>query len=177
MKKKLIARLLVLAMVAAALMPVAITAVSAAYGYGAYSTKADTSVSENVVVESGSTTAVLKPKAIGGTKTAKLVLSEDVAMTLADRDEWDIEMSEGITKVEVTLPAKAMAANGKATGKPLVLNFGDGAQVTIPNEALTTLFDNDGIVKISFQNSGNNVGFSISLSGRSLTIKGLTVVF
>lgn len=174
MKKKVIARLLVLVMVAAAMLPVAITAVSAAYGYGPYSQTADTAPVEDVVVNEDSGEVTIKAVKVG--KTARKSLTEKEAEKMVNESTWKVEADEGVNKVEFSVPAKALAANGEATGESLVLTMGDLATVTIPNSVLTSSFNTAGTAKFTAQAAGNGgVNLTILVSSKNISLKGITI--
>lgn len=189
MKKQMIAKLLVLAMVLA-MVPVTILTtganVAAASNDGYYSVSVDTTVAAapttidagDVTVEDGE--AVIEAKVVNGAAT--VTVSEKAVESLFEQAEGDALVlkieAKGATKVDVSLPAKALTAAGEKSGKALTTQLGDVATITIPNEALASVFGNSGTVKISAQNSGTSVGFSIEVSGKSLkNIQGLKVEF
>ncbi len=188
MKKQLIAKLLVLAMVLA-MVPVTILTtganVAAASNDGYYSVAVDTAVAAPTTVDAGDIKveageAVVNAKVVNG--TANVTVSEKAVESLFEQAEGDALVlkieAKGATKVDVSIPAKALTAAGEKSGKALTTQLGDVATITIPNEALASVFGNSGTVKISAQNSGTNIGFSIQVSGKSLkNIKGLKVEF
>ncbi len=184
MKKQLIAKLLVLAMVLA-MVPVTIltagTNVAAASNDGYYYVAVDTTTTvdaSEIAVENGE--AAIEAKVVGG--KASVTLNTNAVESLFEQAEGDALVlkveAKGATKVDVSLPAKALTAAGEKSGKALTTQLGDVATITIPNEALASVFGDSGSVKISAQNSGTSIGFSIQVSGRSLkNIKGLKVEF
>jgi len=192
MKKQFIAKLLVLAMVLA-MVPVTVLAANAAAGdqkscpdtgcvaYSAPDTTVVTTTAvdaSEVTVEDGE--AVIEAKVVNG--TANVTLNEKAVEKLFEGAEGDTLVlkieAEGATKVNTSLPAKALTAAGEKTGAALTVELGDVATITIPNEGLSSVFGNSGSVKISAQNSGTNIGFSIQVSGKALkNIKGLKVEF
>ena len=185
MKKQFIAKLLALALVLS-MVPVAVIGASAAGSNGGYydvyedttpvsTTEVDAS---DVAVENGS--ATIEAKVVGGAAT--VVVSEKALEAMAEQvtgDELVLKVeAPGATKVDVSIPAKALTAFAEKTGANLTYEMGDVATISIPNEALATVFGTSGNAKISAQASGSNIGFSIQVSGRSLkAIKGLQVTF
>lgn len=131
----------------------------------------------DITVEDGS--ATIKAKVVGG--IARVNLSQKAVAALAEQVTGDaivikIEAANA-TKVDVSMPAKALTAAAEKTGADLTIES-PVATITIPNEALATLFGNTGTVKISAQASGSKIGFTIQVSGKSLkNIKGLQVTF
>ena len=75
--------------------------------------------------------------------------------------------AEGATKIDVTFPAQALTAVAKETGADLTIKS-SVATITIPNEILSSEFASFGTVRISAQNSEDNVGFSIQAGGKAL---------
>ena len=79
--------------------------------------------------------------------------------------------------MEVSFPAKALAAVAEETGADLTIKS-EVATITIPNTVLTNEFTNAGSVRISVQATGSSVSFSIQADGKALqNIKGLKVEF
>ena len=193
MKKQFIAKLLALALVLS-MAPVAVLAANASAGDNNNSNTGSTGpvivdttpvaptttvdASEVEVGEDGS--ATIEAKVVGGSAT--VVVPEKAMEALAEQDTGDelvlkIE-APGATKVEVSIPAKALTAFAEKTGASLTYELGDVATISIPNEALATVFGTSGNAKISAQASGTSIGFTIQVSGRSLNaIKGLKVEF
>jgi len=192
MKKKLIAKLLVLAMVLS-IVPVAFAATTGnttpANNDPYYTVKLDTAVKPT---GDGSTTApsnatlntdgkaevAAEPDSNG---KAAVTVSEKFVESLAEQSTGDamviVIKAPGATKVETAMPGAALAAAAEKTGAALTVET-PVATITIPNEALTAQFKDVGTVKISVQATGSNVGFSIAASGRALqAIKGLKVEF
>lgn len=123
--------------------------------------------------------AVITAKVVAG--TANVVLSDSAAAALAEKttgDELVLKIeAKNATRVDVSMSAKALTAMGKKSGAALTIES-PIVTITIPNEALTTVFGDTGTVKITASASGNSVGFSIQLSGKPLSgIKGLQVTF
>ena len=190
MKKQFIAKLLALALILS-MVPVAILGASAEAGNINQSPSGgndpivpDTAPvtttvdSTEVKVENGSTT--IEAKVVAGSAT--VVVPEKALEAMAEQvtgDELVLKIeAPGATKVDVSIPAKALTAFAEKTGANLTYELGDVATISIPNEALATVFGTSGNAKISAQASGNSIGFTIQVSGRSLkTIKGLQVTF
>ena len=193
MKKQFIAKLLALALVLS-MAPAAVLAASADGARagdinqspsGSYDpTVPDTAPvtttvdAAEVKVENGS--ATIEAKVVAGTAT--VVVSEKALEAMAEQvtgDELVLKVeAKGATKVDVSIPAKALSDFAEKTGAALTYELGDVATISIPNEALATVFGTSGNAKISAQASGSNIGFSIQVSGRSLkAIKGLQVTF
>lgn len=131
----------------------------------------------DITVEDGS--ATIKAKVVGG--TARVNLSQKAVAALAEQVTGDALVikidAANATKVDVSMPAKALTAAATKTGADLTIES-PVATITIPNEALATLFGDTGTVKISAQASGSKIGFTIQVSGKSLkNIKGLQVTF
>ena len=183
MKKQFIAKLLVLAMVLS-MVPVTILAASAAgsgsgsgSGSGGYYTPVDNTVRVNEPISSD---GVIEVKVVNGTATVALnAKAVESLADLAKGGEITLEIkAEGATKVDVSFPAKALTAFAEKTGANLTYELGEVATISIPNEALATVFGTSGNAKISAQASGSSIGFTIQVSGRSLKgIKGLQVTF
>ena len=187
MKKQFIAKLLVLALVLS-MVPVAVIGASAAGSNGGYYdvyedttpvTPPTTTVdASDVTVEDGS--ATIEAKVVNGSAT--VVVPEKALDAMAEQvtgDELVLKIeAPGATKVDVSIPAKALTAFAEKTGANLTYELGEVATISIPNEALATVFGTSGNAKISAQASGSSIGFSIQVSGRSLkAIKGLQVTF
>jgi len=190
MKKQLIAKLLVLAMVLA-MVPATVLAASAGdnTNYGYYSVAVDTTTATSapttvvnagdITVENGETT--IEAKVVNG--EAVVSLNAKAIEKLFENVEGDAVVlkieAEGATTVGTSLPGKALAAAAEKSGSSTFsVQLGEVATITIPNEALATVFKDLGNVKISASNSGTNVGFSIQTSGKTITsIKGLKVEF
>lgn len=205
MKKKLIAKLLVLAMVLS-IVPVAFataneapadtsnsnagqdqqqesqTPVNSTY----YAVNVDTTVHAGTTV-GGSDVKVdesgkleVTPTMVNGTAT--VTLDTKAVEALAEQTEGDsivlvVKPIAGATKYASAVAGNALAAAAEKTGKAFVWES-PVATVTIPSDAIAAQFKDVGTVKISAQASGANIGFSIAASGRSLqAIKGLTVEF
>lgn len=177
MNKKFIAKLLVLAMMVAMVPAVVVSASADSNGnYGYYSVSVDTTVRVNEPISSDGTIEV---KVVGG--TASVTLGTKAVESLADlakNGEIVLEIkADGANKVDVSIPAKALATVAEKTGADLTIKS-DVATVTIPNEALTTELGNSGNLSISVQATGSSVNFSIQASGKALkNIKGLKVEF
>lgn len=186
MKKQFIAKLLVLALVLS-MVPVTILAASAGSNDGYYYVSADTTVvSSTTTVDPGDVTveggeAVIEATVVGG--AAKVVLPEKTVEALAEQATAGEELvltieAPGATKLDLSLSAKSLTALGETTGSDLTVKLGDVASISIPNDALTSVFGTSGTAKISAQNSGTSIGFSIQVSGKALKgIKGLQVTF
>lgn len=189
MKKQFIAKLLVLALVLS-MVPVAILGASATDTAGDSAdsvgpiyvdttTVATTTVdASDVTVEDGS--AAIEATVVGGNAT--VVVPEKTLEAMAEQvtgDELVLKINApGATKVDVSIPAKALTDFAEKTGAALTYELGDVATISIPNEALATVFGTSGTAKISAQASGGSIGFTIQVSGRSLkAIKGLQVTF
>lgn len=193
MKKQFIAKLLALALILS-MVPVAILGASANAGNNSNSgsgstgpiyddttpvTPPTTTVdASDVTVEDGS--ATIEAKVVAGNAT--VVVPEKTLEAMAEQvtgDELVLKIeAPGATKVDVSIPAKALTAFAEKTGANLTYELGDVATISIPNDALATVFGTSGNAKISAQASGSSIGFSIQVSGRSLkTIKGLQVTF
>lgn len=194
MKKQFTAKLLVLALVLS-MVPATLLAANAAAGDNnntnnntgstgpiyvdttpvAPTTTVDAS---DVTVENGS--ATIEAKVVGGNAT--VVVPEKALDAMAEQvtgDELVLKIeAPGATKVDVSIPAKALTAFAEKTGANLTYELGEVATISIPNEALATVFGTSGNAKISAQASGSSIGFTIQVSGRSLKgIKGLQVTF
>lgn len=197
MKKQFIAKLLALALVLS-MVPVAILGASAegetAAGNNSNSSSGSTGPiyvdttpvtpptttvdASDVTVEDGS--ATIEAKVVNGNAT--VVVPEKALDAMAEQvtgDELVLKIeAPGATKVDVSIPAKALTAFAEKTGANLTYELGEVATISIPNEALATVFGNSGNAKISAQASGSSIGFTIQVSGRSLKgIKGLQVTF
>lgn len=196
MKKQFIAKLLTLALVLA-MVPVAIISASAVESETAGNnnnsntgstgpiyvdttpvTPTTTVDASDVTVENGS--ATIEAKVVGGNAT--VVVPEKALEAMAEQvtgDELVLKIeAPGATKVDVSIPAKALTAFAEKTGANLTYELGEVATISIPNEALATVFGTSGNAKISAQASGSSIGFTIQVSGRSLKgIKGLQVTF
>lgn len=180
MKKQFIAKLLVLALVLS-MVPATILAASAAgtnsgYNGGYYDVYEDTTVRVNEPVPE---TGVIEAKVVAGTATVTLnAKAVESLANLAQGGSIELEIkSEGATKVEVYLDAAALIKVAEETGADLTIKS-SVATITIPNAVLTNEFTNTGSVKVSVQNTGSSVGFSIQASGKALkNIKGLKVEF
>lgn len=195
MKKQFIAKLLALALILS-MVPVAILGASAVEEAGNNSNSGSASTgpiyvdttpvtpptttvdASDVTVEDGS--ATIEAKVVAGSAT--VVVPEKTLEAMAEQvtgDELVLKIeAPGATKVDVSIPAKALTAFAEKTGANLTYELGDVATISIPNDALATVFGTSGNAKISAQASGNSIGFSIQVSGRSLkTIKGLQVTF
>ncbi len=183
MKKQFIAKLLALALVLS-MVPVAVIGASAAGSNGGYydvyedTTPVSTVDASDVAVEDGSVT--IEAKVVGGAAT--VVVSEKALEAMAEQvtgDELVLKIeAPGATKVDVSIPAKALSDFAEKTGAALTYELGDVATISIPNEALATVFGTSGNAKISAQASGSSIGFTIQVSGRALkAIKGLQVTF
>lgn len=207
MKKKLIAKLLVLAMVLS-IVPVAFAAGGAGDVTNPTNTESPApespapetpkkntpypySVSVDTTVHAGTNVTAADVKVEGGNSVeleakvtdgkAVLTLDTKAVDALSEQttgDELVLTIkAAGATKVETALPGEALANLAEKTGAALTIKS-PVATVTIPNDAMVAQFKDVGTVKVSVQASGSNVGFSIQASGRSLqTIKGLTVEF
>lgn len=182
MKKQFIAKLLALALVLS-MAPAAVLAASAdgAAGdinqspSGSYDpTVPDTAPvtttvdAAEVKVENGS--ATIEAKVVAGTAT--VVVSEKALEAMAEQvtgDELVLKVeAKGATKVDVSIPAKALTAFAEKTGANLTYEMGDVATISIPNEALATVFGDVGTARISAQASGYNIGFTIQAGGKAL---------
>lgn len=197
MKKQFIAKLLALALVLS-MVPVAILGASAegetAAGNNSNSSSGSTGPiyvdttpvtpptttvdASDVTVEDGS--ATIEAKVVNGNAT--VVVPEKALDAMAEQvtgDELVLKIeAPGATKVDVSIPAKALTAFAEKTGANLTYELGEVATISIPNEALATVFGTSGNAKISAQASGSSIGFTIQVSGRSLKgIKGLQVTF
>ena len=180
MRKQFIAKMLVLAMVLA-MVPVTVIAASATSNSGYYSVAVDTTTTvsaADINVEDGE--AVITAKVVG--QTATVSLPEEAVAALAEQatgDELVLKIdAPGATKVEVSLPAKALTAFGEKTSAALTVELGEVATISIPNDALASVFGTSGSAKISAQASGTTIGFTLQVSGKSLAnIKGLQVTF
>lgn len=171
MKKKFIAKLLVLAMVAAAALPVAITAANAYYGE--YSVTNDTAAVSNESVKG----ATVEAKVTDGIGSLTLD-AKAVAALAAQSNTWVIE-AKGATQVNFSVPTKAMVAAAEKLSGDLTMKFGDVATITIPKDSLTAEeFGADGNVDISVKKDGVNHFWSIYSNGKSLDkLKGLVIDF
>lgn len=196
MKKQFIAKLLALALVLS-MVPAAILAASAeetstnnnnnsntgstgpVYVDTTPVTPPTTTVdATEVKVENGSTT--VEAKVVAGAAT--VVVPQKALEAMAEQvtgDELVLKVeAKGATKVDVSIPAKALTAFAEKTGAAVTFEMGEVATISIPNEALATVFGTSGNAKISAQASGSSIGFTIQVSGRSLkAIKGLQVTF
>ena len=195
MKKQFIAKLLALALVLS-MVPLTVLAASAegdtsnnndntntgstgpVYVDTTPVTPTTTVDAAEVTVENGS--ATIEATVVGGNAT--VVVPEKALDAMAEQvtgDELVLKIeAPGATKVDVSIPAKALTAFAEKTGANLTYELGDVATISIPNEALATVFGTSGNAKISAQASGNSIGFTIQVSGRSLkAIKGLQVTF
>lgn len=194
MKKQFTAKLLALALVLS-MVPVAILGAGAVEGAGNNSNSSSGSTgpiyvdttpvsptttvdASDVAVENGS--ATIEAKVVGGNAT--VVVPENALEAMAEQvtgDELVLKIeAPGATKVDVSIPAKALTAFAEKTGANLTYELGEVATISIPNEALATVFGTSGNAKISAQASGSSIGFTIQVSGRSLKgIKGLQVTF
>lgn len=171
MNKKFIAKLLVLAMVAAAALPVAITAANAYYGN--YSVTQDTTVTSSDSVKGTTITA----KITNG--VGNVALDEKaVAALAAQGNTWVIE-AKGATQVNFSVPAKALVAAAAKLSGDLTMKFGDLATVTIPKDALTTEeIGEAGFLEITVKKDGENHFWSIYSNGKNLDkLKGLNIVW
>lgn len=181
MKKQFIAKLLALALVlsmvpATVLVASATGATTSNENGGYYDVYEDTTVRVNDAVPE---TGVIEAKVVAGTAIVTLNTKAVESMAdLASDGEIALEVKdEGATKLEVSFPAKALTEVAKETGADLTIKS-SVATITIPNEVLTNEFNNAITMKVSVQNTGSSVGFSIQASGKALkNIKGLTVVF
>ena len=131
-----------------------------------------------VKVENGSTT--VEAKVVAGAAT--VVVPQKALEAMAEQvtgDELVLKVeAKGATKVDVSIPAKALTAFAEKTGAAVTFEMGEVATISIPNEALATVFGTSGNAKISAQASGSSIGFTIQVSGRALkAIKGLQVTF
>lgn len=181
MKKKFIAKLLVLALVLS-LVPATILAASAAAGTttandgGYYDVYEDTTVRVNEAVPE---TGVIEAKVVAGVATVTLnAKAVESLADLAKDGEIALEIkAEGATKVEAYLDSAALIKVAEETSADLTIKS-SVATITIPNAVLTNEFSGIGSVKVSVQNTGSSVGFSIQASGKALkNIKGLKVEF
>lgn len=183
MKKQLIAKLLVLAMVLA-MVPATVLAAGAGSNtnYGYYSVAVDTTTvavnASDITVEGGE--ATVEAKVVNG--TANVTLNAAAIEKLFEDVEGDTVVlkieAKGATTINTSLSGKALAAAAEKSDKAFSVSLGEVATITIPNEALATVFKDMGNVKISASASGTNVGFSIQTSGKAIKgIKGLKVEF
>ena len=165
MKKQFIAKLLVLALVLS-MVPVAVIGASAAGSNGGYY-----DVYEDTTPVTPPTTTVDASDVTveDGSAPTEQVTGDELVLKIE---------APGATKVDVSIPAKALTAFAEKTGANLTYELGEVATISIPNEALATVFGTSGNAKISAQASGSSIGFTIQVSGRSLKgIKGLQVTF
>lgn len=122
---------------------------------------------------------VIEAEVVNG--TANVVLTDKAVEALTEQVEGDelvlkVE-AEGATKVNVSISGKALAAMGEKTSAALTIQS-PIVTITIPNEALATVFGDVGNVRISAQASGYSIGFTIQAGGKALkNIKGLQVTF
>ena len=182
MKKKFIAKLLVLALVLS-MVPATILAASAtaaggntANDGGYYDVYEDTTVRVNEAVPE---TGVIEAKVVAGVATVTLnAKAVESLADLAKDGEIALEIkAEGATKVEAYLDSAALIKVAEETSADLTIKS-SVATITIPNAVLTNEFSGIGSVKVSVQNTGSSVGFSIQASGKALkNIKGLKVEF
>lgn len=198
MKKQFIAKLLALALVLS-MVPAAMLTASAVQARGdsvdsvpSGSTRPTTPDTTPVAPVVDNTTSVdaadvevkdgelaIEAKVVNG--TANVVLTDSAVEALTEQVEGDelvlkVE-AEGATKVEVSISGKALTAMGENTSAALTVES-PIATITIPNEALATVFSDVGTVRISAQASGYSIGFSIQANGKALdAIKGLQVTF
>ena len=181
MKKKFIAKLLVLALVLF-MVPATILAASAAGANptandgGYYDVYEDTTVRVNEAVPE---TGVIEAKVVAGVATVTLnAKAVESLADLAKDGEIALEIkAEGATKVEAYLDSAALIKVAEETSADLTIKS-SVATITIPNAVLTNEFSGIGSVKVSVQNTGSSVGFSIQASGKALkNIKGLKVEF
>lgn len=206
MKKQFIAKLLVLAMVLA-MVPATFLAVSATNaagsragsgagssagsgaGSGTTTRPSDTTPVAPVVDNTTSVDAAdvevkdgelaIEAKVVNG--TANVVLTDAAVEAITEQVEGDelvlkVE-AEGATKVDVSISGKALTAMGENTSAALTIQS-PIVTITIPNEALATVFSDVGTVRISAQASGYSIGFTIQAGGKALqNIKGLQVTF
>ncbi len=181
MKKKFIAKLLVLALVLS-MVPATILAASAtganptANDGGYYDVYEDTTVHLNEAVPE---TGVIEAKVVAGVATVTLnAKAVESLADLAKDGEIALEIkSEGATKVEAYLDSAALIKVAEETSADLTIKS-SVATITIPNAVLTNEFSGIGSVKVSVQNTGSSVGFSIQASGKALkNITGLKVEF
>lgn len=190
MKKKFIAKLLVLVMVLS-MVPVTILAASGA-GSIAGSSSGSGSGSNTGAKIGGDTTVVARPNAVtvsaaditvaNGVATVEAKVSNGVALVSLSDDAVEALIAaggstlkieaEGATAIEVSLSAKELAAFAEKTGKDLTLEFGDLATIVIPNEVLTTVFGAGGSVEISVTADG----VTIQVDGKILeNLEGIEV--
>ena len=190
MKKHFIAKLLVLAMILS-MVPITILAASAdSTAAGGVSEVASPSSTTKVTADSHTVgkdaidtegdEPVIKADVVG--TTASAALTEEAVESLADAVVGDelvlVIEAPSADKVRVSFPAKALTKVAKDSGAKLTLKLGDVATITIPNEALTSEFGEIGSVRITVQDKGSSVGFTIQVGGRTLkSIKGLTITF
>lgn len=181
MKKKFIAKLLVLALVLS-MVPATILAASAAGANptandgGYYDVYEDTTVRVNEAVPE---TGVIEAKVVAGVATVTLnAKAVESLADLAKDGEIALEIkAEGATKVEAYLDSAALIKVAEETSADLTIKS-SVATITIPNAVLTNEFSGIGSVKVSVQNTGSSVGFSIQASGKALkNITGLKVEF
>lgn len=178
MKKQFIAKLLVLALVLS-MVPATILAANASTAPnngGYYDVYEDTTVRVNEPVAE---TGVIEAKVVAG--TAIVTLNAKAVESLADLAKDGVIVleikDEGATRTEISYDAAALIKVAEDTGADLTIKS-SVATITIPNEVMTNEFTNIGSVKVSVQNTGSSVGFSIQASGKALkNIKGLKVEF
>ena len=164
MKKQIIAKLLVLAMVLA-MVPVTVLAASAAGSnlgysadYGYYSIGKDTSVVNKPIdgnkIDASSGSVVVNDSIIAG--LAALVKDGQIV----------VELSGDTDSVLFTCSVKALAALAADTGADLVLktNF---ATITFPNDLLATL-GNAGTVQLFMAKADNGASVTIIAAGEEI---------
>ena len=200
MKKQFIAKLLVLAMVLA-MVPATLLVANAtvagsragsgagsAGGRGSTNTPVDTTPVAPAPVETTVDAAdievkndelVIEAEVVNG--IANVVLTDKAVEALTEQvkgDELVLKVeAEGATKVNVSISSKALTAMGEKTSAALTIQS-PIVTITIPNEALATVFGDVGTARISAQASGYNIGFTIQAGGKALkNIKGLKVEF
>ena len=167
MKKQIIAKVLVLAMVLA-MVPVTVLAASAAgsnlgYGnYGYYSIGKDTTV-----VTKLSSDGTIKLTVKDGVASA--VINDTIIDTLLEKAEDGkvVVALEGddITQLNFTCSAKVLA-NVAKSGADLVLKTSFGT-ITIPNELLAEI-GNAGTVRIYISNTDDGITVNIEVAGELL---------
>jgi len=188
MKKQLIAKLLVLAMVLA-MVPVTVFAASSNTetqgetsndscpndGCVSYSAPDTTVRVDEPISEDGA----IKAKVVSGTAT--VAFNEKAVESMADlAKDGKIELKiedNGAKKLNTSFPAKALTAVAKETGADLTISS-SVATISIPNEVLSNELGTSGSVKITAQATADSVGFTIQVSGRALKgVKGISVTF
>ena len=122
---------------------------------------------------------VIEAEVVNG--IANVVLTDKAVEALTEQvkgDELVLKVeAEGATKVNVSISSKALTAMGEKTSAALTIQS-PIVTITIPNEALATVFGDVGTARISAQASGYNIGFTIQAGGKALkNIKGLKVEF